>query len=120
MEWSSHCSSSTASRIGPASARASSSDSNPVATARGSGDATNHSTTSAAYLRCGLLWLSGTPDTYAVLVPPGGSTAVPVQGVLAITGSSSIVQLYCRKGSSVTMSIDENPQLTAIKVGALG
>lgn len=82
--------------------------------------ATNHSTTTAAYVRCGLLAPSSSPDTYAVLLPAGGSTAVPVQGVVTITGPNSPVQLYCRKSPNVTMSIDENPQLTAIKVGALG
>jgi hypothetical protein len=83
--------------------------------------ATNHSTTTATDVRCALFSDKDTTgaDNYPVSVPAGSTTAIPLQGVRIVTGSSSIQSLACRKGANVTMSIDEDPQFTAIQVGKL-
>jgi hypothetical protein len=83
--------------------------------------ATNTSTTTGTYVRCALFSdRDGVgADNYPVFVPPGGMQAIPLQGVRVVTGSSSTQYLECRKNANVTVSLGEDPQFTALKVGAL-
>jgi hypothetical protein len=81
--------------------------------------ASNQSTTTASYVRC--ILVSDTDelaDSYPIFLPPGGMQAIPLQGVRIVAGSSSTEALECRKDANVTVAIGEDPQLTAIKVGA--
>jgi hypothetical protein len=82
--------------------------------------ATNHDATTSTTVRCALFSDEDPSgfgaDNYPVSVPAGITTAIPLQGIVTVTGSSSVQSLQCRKGASVTVSIDENPQFTAIQV----
>lgn len=83
--------------------------------------ASDQSTTTGSYVRCALF--SDTDflgaDNYPVFLAPGGMQAIPLQGVRVITGSSSTQLLQCRKNANVTVTIGEDPELTAIRVGAV-
>lgn len=83
--------------------------------------AIDQSTTTGSYVRCGLFSDvdDNGADNYAIFVPAGGTEALPLQGVRVITGSPSTQYLECRKDASVTVSIGEHPNFTAIKVGSV-
>lgn len=82
--------------------------------------ASNQSSTTGSYVRC--ILVSDTnelADSYPIFLPPGGMAAIPLQGLRDVTGPSGSTEfLDCRKDANVTVAIGEDPQLTAIRVGA--
>jgi hypothetical protein len=83
--------------------------------------AANKSTTTGTYVRCALFSdrdVNGV-DNYPIYLAPEGMQAIPLQGVRVVEGSASTQFLACRKNAAVTVEIGEDPQITAIRVGAL-
>jgi len=83
--------------------------------------AANKSTTTGTYVRCAL-FSDRDPvgvDNYPVYLAAGGMQAIPLQGVRVVEGSASTQYVACRKDATVTVEIGEDPQITAIRVGAL-
>jgi hypothetical protein len=84
--------------------------------------AANKSTTTGTYVRCAL-FSDRDPDgvdNYPVYLAPEGMQAIPLQGLRLVEGSTSIQYVACRKNANVTVEIGEDPQIDAIRVGALG